>query len=205
MSDSSISDPDRFRRLVVLFLVGGITVLFLFVVKDFLMPLLLAGIFAGLLRPVYRKLNIAFNGRHVLASVVTILLALTLVGLPLIALASVVVGQAFKVSESAFGWVQFQMENATIEESGKWITAQFPMVEEFLPEQEKMVEMVEMFGQAARSSGEQGGNCVHEEPNVDDYWSRIVFTQLLRDALRDVLLFDRWSKVSTEDDVLSAA
>ena len=146
MSDSSIPDPDRFRRSVVLSLVVGITVLFLFVVKDFLMPLLLAGIFAGLLRPVYRRLNVAFNGKKVAASVVTILLALTLIGIPLIALASVVVGQAYKVSDSAFTWLQFQMEHATIEESGKWITAQFPMVEEFLPEQEKLVEM---FGQAA--------------------------------------------------------
>ena len=146
MSDSSIFDPDHFRRSVVLFLVVGITVLFLFVVKDFLMPLLLAGIFAGLLRPVYRRLNVAFKGKKVLASIVTILLALTLVGLPLIALASVVVGQAYKVSESAFSWLQFQMENDTIGESGKWITAQFPSVEEFLPEQEKMVEI---FGQAA--------------------------------------------------------
>lgn len=145
-SDSFTSDPDRFRRLVVLLLVVVITVLFLFVVKDFVMPLLLAGIFAGLLRPVYRKLNIAFKGRKVVASVVTIILALALIGIPLVALASVVVGQAYKVSDSAFTWLQFQMEHATIEQSGKWITAQFPGAEEFLPEQEKMVEM---FGQAA--------------------------------------------------------
>lgn len=146
MANSSIPDPDRFRRSVVLVMVVGITVLFLFVVKDFLMPLLLAGIFAGLLNPIYRRLNVAFKGRKVLASVVTILLALTLVGLPLIALASVVVGQAYKVSESAFSWVQFQMENATIEESGEWVTSHFPMLEEFLPEQEKMAEIL---GQAA--------------------------------------------------------
>ncbi|MFC4996065.1 hypothetical protein [Rubritalea tangerina] len=43
MIDSMISDPNRFRRFVVLLLALGISVLFLFVVKDFLMPLLLAG------------------------------------------------------------------------------------------------------------------------------------------------------------------
>ncbi|MFC4996004.1 hypothetical protein [Rubritalea tangerina] len=55
-------DPNRFRRFVVLLLALGISVLFLFVVKDFLMPLLLAGIFAGLLRPVYRRVRVALKG-----------------------------------------------------------------------------------------------------------------------------------------------
>ncbi|MFC4991498.1 AI-2E family transporter [Rubritalea tangerina] len=146
MIDSMISDPNRFRRFVVLLLALGISVLFLFVVKDFLMPLLLAGIFAGLLRPVYRRVRVALKGRDAAASVVTILLALMLVGLPLLALASVVVGQAYKVSESAFTWLQYQVEHTSLEESGKWVSEQFPMVADFLPEQEKLVEM---FGQAA--------------------------------------------------------
>ncbi len=146
MSNITLPDSDRFRRSVVLFLVVSITVLFLFVVKDFLMPLLLAGIFAGLLRPVYWKVNVLLKGRKATASIVTILLALTLVGIPLVALASVVVGQAYRVSETAFSWLQFQMEHDTIEESGKWITSKLPMVAEFLPKQEKLVEIL---GQAA--------------------------------------------------------
>ncbi|MFC4996005.1 hypothetical protein [Rubritalea tangerina] len=64
----------------------------------------------------------------------------------MLALASVVVGQAYKVSESAFTWLQYQVEHTSLEESGKWVSEQFPMVADFLPEQEKLVEM---FGQAA--------------------------------------------------------
>jgi predicted PurR-regulated permease PerM len=146
MDSNFLNNQDTFRRGIVLLLAVGITILFLFVVKDFLMPLLLAGIFAGLLRPVYRRVNIVFKGREALASIVTVILAMLLVGLPLIALASVVVGQAYKVSESAFEWLQFQAEHLSLEESGDWIVQQFPAVEEFLPEQEKLVNML---GQAA--------------------------------------------------------
>ncbi|WP_018970329.1 AI-2E family transporter [Rubritalea marina] len=142
MDDSPNRDSGRFQRSAVLLLAVGITILFLFVVKDFLMPLLLAGIFAGLLQPVYRKLRIALKGRKVLASVVTIMLALLLIGLPLVALTSVVVGQAYRVSDSAFSWLQFQMEHTSIEESSLWLSSHFPEIEAFLPEQEKIVEIL---------------------------------------------------------------
>ncbi|MGJ8672312.1 AI-2E family transporter [Rubritalea sp.] len=146
MESNFFNNQDTFRRGVVLFLALGISVLFLFMVKDFIMPLLLAGIFAGLLRPVYRRVRILFKGKEALSSIVTIILAMLLVGLPLIALGSVVVGQAYKVSESAFEWLQSQAEHTSIEERGAWFVHKFPEAAEFLPEQEKLVGML---GQAA--------------------------------------------------------
>ncbi|MFC5050984.1 AI-2E family transporter [Rubritalea spongiae] len=142
MESNFLNNQDTFRRGIVLLLALGISVLFLFMVKDFIMPLLLAGIFAGLLRPVYRRLKIVFKGREALSSIITIVLAMLLVGLPLVALASVVVGQAYRVSETAFEWLQSQAEHASIEESGAWLIQKFPAVEEFLPEQEKLLDML---------------------------------------------------------------
>ena len=110
MEDTHESPLDRahYRRLVVLVLAVLISVLFLYMVRSFLMPLLLAAIFAGLLHPIYRRFVRWFRGRESLASATTVLVAILFVGIPVLVLLGIVVAQAAKVSDSALEWIRLQ-------------------------------------------------------------------------------------------------
>ena len=79
-------DESRFKRAFFLILLLGISVLFVAMIRPFLMAILLAAIFAGLASPLYRRISRAFGGRTGLASAATILLLLLLVLVPLRAL-----------------------------------------------------------------------------------------------------------------------
>jgi predicted PurR-regulated permease PerM len=91
---------DRFRRAFLLVLVVAITVAFLAILRPFLMTILVASIFAGLVYPVYRRLVIWLRGRRPAAAGLTLLLMVVVVVLPLAGLLGVVVNQAIRVTGS---------------------------------------------------------------------------------------------------------
>ena len=92
--------PDRYRRAFLLVLVVIVTTSFVMMLQSFLTTILMAAIFAGLTRPLYVRLVRAFRGRRPLASGVTLLLVLTLIGVPLVGILGVVVNQAIRVTDS---------------------------------------------------------------------------------------------------------
>ncbi len=85
-----------------------ISLLFLVMIRQFLMPIFLAGIFSALSLPVFHKFEKWFNGRRVAASAVTIILIICIIILPLTGLLGVVAAQAVKISTIARPWIEHQ-------------------------------------------------------------------------------------------------
>lgn len=104
-------DENRFQRGFFLVLLIGISLLFLAMIRPFLMAILLAAIFAGLASPLYRRILRLFRGRRGLASAATLLLLLFVVLVPLLALLGIVAAQALHVTEQVSPWVTQQLEN----------------------------------------------------------------------------------------------
>ncbi len=75
----------RFRNNYVLILTLAISIVFIAMIRPFLEALLLAGIGAAILHPVYRWLRKRFKGRETVASIVTILIVLGIIVGPLTA------------------------------------------------------------------------------------------------------------------------
>lgn len=143
---------DSFQRNFLLLAVGAISLLFLWMVKSFLMALLLGAITAGLCQPIHRPLVRILRGRAVLASILLILGLLTLVIGPISALLGVVVAQAIEITQDIRPWVEAQIANP--EQFSLWID-DLPFrdllpIDSVLPDREKVIEVA---GNAVQSAG----------------------------------------------------
>ncbi len=94
-------DAARFRVFFLLLLVVGVTLLFGHMVRPFLMALLLAAIFSGVLYPVHERISKAFRGRTTVAAMCTLLAFAILLIAPTVAFLGVVMGQAVHVTQAA--------------------------------------------------------------------------------------------------------
>ena len=101
-----MSDDARFRKGFLLALVVAISATFVFVIKDFLMTIFVAGIFSGLAHPLYLQFRSTFGGREALASAVTLLTLVLLVGAPLVFVVSIVTNEAVRMTESVTPFVK---------------------------------------------------------------------------------------------------
>jgi predicted PurR-regulated permease PerM len=100
---------ERVRKVVLFVLLVGISLAFLAMIRPFLLTILLSGIVAGLLWPLYSRLVRLLRGRRVLSAVITLVLLLFIIVGPLGTFVGVVVGEAVKISESIRPWVQERM------------------------------------------------------------------------------------------------
>jgi len=134
------SHPDpgarRFRNAFLLLLVAGISILFLIMVRQFVMAVLLAAIFSGLSYPLYGWLSERFGGRTNTASLVTILILLVGVGIPLAGFLTVVATQAVQVSQSAGAWFESQ---GPLLQQARGLIQRLPFAERLLPETEALL------------------------------------------------------------------
>ena len=96
---------NRFRRAFLLVFVLGISVLFLGMIRNFLMVILLAAIFAGLGFPLYRRLDARFGGRRSLAALGTLLVGTFVVVAPLALVAYMVTLEAIRLTENVRPWI----------------------------------------------------------------------------------------------------
>ena len=141
MSDAPTSEflrmgARRFRRAFLLLLVAGISVLFLIMVRQFVMSVFLAAIFAGLSYPLFDWLREKTGGRANVSSLVTILILLVGVGLPLAGFLTVVATQAVQVSQSAGEWFESQ---DTLVQQARSLVERVPFVDRLLPETEALL------------------------------------------------------------------
>lgn len=104
---------DTVNKSVVLLSVVFVSALFLSMIRQFLMAILLAGIFSGLARPLYRRFERWFGGRRAIASALTLLLLVAFVLVPLGVLLGIVVAQAINVGQSVTPWIQKQLAEPT--------------------------------------------------------------------------------------------
>ncbi|MGE5152486.1 MAG: AI-2E family transporter [Bdellovibrio bacteriovorus] len=102
--------PERVNKAVVLLLALGISALFLAMIWQFLLAILLAGIFAGLTHPLYARLRTLFGGRRHLAALATLVILAVVMVLPLGLLGSVLVAQTLDLSQSVALWLKENLE-----------------------------------------------------------------------------------------------
>jgi predicted PurR-regulated permease PerM len=137
----------RFRRAFLLLLVAGISVLFLVMVRPFVLTVFLAAIFAGMLYPLYRWLLRRLWRRRGLAASVTLVLLLLGIGLPVAAFLTMVATEAAEVGQSAGTWLAEQ--HGRLEELRSWVE-RVPLVSRLLPERGQLAEQLR---EAARRTG----------------------------------------------------
>jgi len=101
---------DKFAKSFLILLAVVISLIFLAMIRGFLVALLLAGIFSGMCQPLYGRLVRLFKGRRAMASAATILIVLLVIVLPLTAFLGVVASQAVQVSQSVTPWIEQQVQ-----------------------------------------------------------------------------------------------
>jgi predicted PurR-regulated permease PerM len=152
MSEAPFRDPSsgalRFRQAFLLLLVAGISLLFVLVIRRFLLAVLLAAVFAGIAYPFYRWMLRRVRGRRALASVATVLLLLLGVALPLAGFLTLVASEAVQVSQGAGEW--FQEQSGRLDDL-RSLVVRIPFVGRLLPESGSLAEQFRDV--AARTGG----------------------------------------------------
>jgi len=104
---------DRFHKAFLLALVIASTVAFLFTIRTFLMTILVAAIFSGLVYPLYEYLHQRVGGRRPLAAALTLLLTVVLFVAPLLGVLTVVVNQAISITTTVKPFVDRVIKEPT--------------------------------------------------------------------------------------------
>lgn len=120
----------------LLMVVVGISLLFLAMIGDFLLTLILAGIFAGMARPTHLWLETNLGGKPRLAAMLTVVALLLLILVPLAGFLALVLSQAVEVSDQAGPWISEQLGRSP--ELFAWLQA-LPVVGPTVPEQSELV------------------------------------------------------------------
>lgn len=128
---------ETINTLVVLALVFFISAIFLTMIHQFLMPILMAGIFSAMLSPAHRWLTAKLGNREHIASVITIIGVVLLVLIPLSILIGIVAAQAVTVSQSVTPFVQqFIEEPSDITQ----YVEKLPFYKDLLPYRDVLIE-----------------------------------------------------------------
>src|SRR6187549_240764 len=102
-------DAERLRRVVLIVVALGITLLFLGMISEFLVALLLAAVAAGILQPLNKRLIRRFRGRRTLASGLSTALLFFLGIAPVVTFAIIVGIQAVDIAQAVGPWVRDQI------------------------------------------------------------------------------------------------
>jgi predicted PurR-regulated permease PerM len=95
-----------YKFTYVLILTTTVLVSFLFVIRGFLIDVVLAAIFAGLLYPLFERTQRAFGGRRTVAASVIVVVIILAVALPFAAFMALVGSQAIQLSQATVEWIQ---------------------------------------------------------------------------------------------------
>ncbi len=91
---------DRVRHAFLVLFVAGATVAFVVMIWPFFVTIVLAGVFASLAYPAYRRLVRLFRGRQALAAAATVALLFLLVMTPLLAALGAIANEALRVHDT---------------------------------------------------------------------------------------------------------
>jgi predicted PurR-regulated permease PerM len=126
----------RFRRSFLLVLAVGISILFFFVIRRFLLTVLLAALFAGLAYPLYGWF-LARTGRR-RAGTITLVLLVIGVGLPTAGFLTLVATEAVQIGQGVEAWLQEDGRATQIHDRLERV----PLVGRFVPEEGQIVERI---------------------------------------------------------------
>ena len=148
-----LTDLDRIQRRFLVGLVVAISILFLWMVRGFLITLFLAAIFSALVMPVHRYLCSKLNLKQGYTAILTLLIFVFIFAIPVFGFFGLVASQALDVSQSARPWIETQIVDAI---SWNELISTYPMLGRFLPEQAellaKMSELTQATGQFLANS-----------------------------------------------------
>ncbi len=96
----------RVNKAILLLMVVLISALFLIMIRQFLMPIFMAGLFSAMSAPLHRRLARRLQGRENMASALVVAGVFCLILVPLGFLIGLVVSQAVHVGQSVTPWVQ---------------------------------------------------------------------------------------------------
>lgn len=113
MTESN-NDSKRLQKIVLIAITLGVSLLFLWMIRQFLIALFLAAIAAGMFMPLYHELRRRFGGREAPAAATTVGLVLLLVVGPTTVFLVVVAAETIHISESFGPWVRQNLSSAGI-------------------------------------------------------------------------------------------
>lgn len=102
---------NRYRKAFILLLLVAILSAFVAIIREYLITLLLAIIFTALLYPIYTRVLKLLHGREALSSVIVLMFAILIVGLPLLGLIGAVANEAIQISHSIEPWIEQKLPN----------------------------------------------------------------------------------------------
>ncbi|WP_419768906.1 AI-2E family transporter [Arcobacter sp.] len=91
--------PNKLQQAFILLLLFIVLMGFIGMIKEFLIALVLAAIFAGLLYPLYQKVLFYFKNKSILAASTVLIISILAVGFPLAVLTGMVTNEAIQFSE----------------------------------------------------------------------------------------------------------
>ena len=152
MTSDTLGQPlpfreNRFRRIFLLIFVLAITAAFLWLIRSFLMTILLAAIFAGIGHPLFRRLTVLMGGRRPLAALSTLVVGLLAVAAPLGLVVYMVTAEAIRISANVRPWITQVARQPT---SLAPLLERLPFAEQIAPYREQLFEKA---GEWASSAG----------------------------------------------------
>lgn len=144
-----VTDPtNSLHRRYLLFLVAAITLLFLWMISDFVMTLFLAAVFSAMSQPIFRFCARMTRGRESWAAVLTLVILFFGVALPLFGFLILVANQAVEISQIARPWLEGQISNpGALTDRLETI----PFVGDFIPDHEVLMAKVSELASSAGS------------------------------------------------------
>ena len=98
-------ERSSFNKVLILIIVLLVSVIFVSMIRNFLMVILLAAIFSSMAQPLFRLFVRLYGGRRSAASFTALVVILLIFLLPLAGLLGIVAGQAIKISQSVTPWI----------------------------------------------------------------------------------------------------
>ncbi len=132
---TTLFKPERLRLYFLTLLAICISLLLFHLIDNLIMALLMAGIFAGLVHPLYLRVLKWFRGREGAASAVMVLLTLSLLIAPTLVLTSLLFDQTHEISKTANVWIKNVNEHGGLQETLQDI----PVLSKLLPYQDKII------------------------------------------------------------------
>ncbi len=143
------SPARQHRNTFILVLLVLVLIAFLGMIRPYMLSLATAAVLSIVLHPVYCRVLPLVGHRRPVASAVVLLMAALVIGVPLIALFSLIAVEAVKVGQSAVPWLETQLRNPG--EVLEWLPDWMAVPEQLKPYTTRIVEQLgQWLGTAGR-------------------------------------------------------
>ena len=131
---------EQFNKVTILAMTIGISIIFIGMIKGFLVAIFMAALFAGLLYPVFRKLQSIFKGKTSVAAFGTILFFIFIILIPFFGFLLIVIDQAISAGKTVK-----PILTEILDDPDAFIHSleSIPIIHRLFPEQEQLVQTID--------------------------------------------------------------